>query len=166
MPKRKMIRMEMIRRKLNAFRKDRKGSESVEMVVGAAMLCAMILSCTMILSYAIQASQVSYAAKRIARAVEVSGTANQTDVDALLAEFLPNHDDLSASVNITAPEWFNVGNRQIQLRKKFTVTVDASYPVTLMNPGFGADAAIQYRLPIHCIVNGQAEIYWKDGTVW
>lgn len=141
------------------------GSEAVEMVYSAAVLMVMIMTALMILTYALQVNRVSYAAKLIARSIEVGGTANQTEMDNLLDSALPNHEDLDATVVVpdSSVTYFNPGNKEIQLRQKFQVVVTAKYKLTLMaNPGFGSDDVIQYDLPIRVSVNGQSEVYWKD----
>ena len=139
--------------------RDKSGSEALEMVYGCAALCALILSAMMILGYAMQTNNVAYAGKRIARYVEVSGQANQTDLDALLRELLPNASKIGAKVTIEDVSYVNPAKRTIQLREKFTVHIKAKYPLTLANPG--NFTPITFDLPINVYVNGQSEIYWK-----
>lgn len=142
---------------------NRSGSEAVEMVYSTAMLLVMIMCALMILTYALQVNRVSYAAKRIARAIEVGGTANQVEMNNLLDSLLPNHEDLGATVVVpdSSVSYFDAGAKKIQLRQKFKVVVTANYNLTLMNPGFGSNAALHYALPIRVSVNGQSEVYWK-----
>lgn len=139
--------------------RDKSGSEALEMVYGCAALCALILSAMMILGYAMQTNNVAYAGKRIARYIEVSGQANQTDLDALLRELLPNASKIGAKVTIEDVSYVNPAKRTIQLREKFTVHIKAKYPLTLANPG--NFTPITFDLPINVYVNGQSEIYWK-----
>ena len=138
---------------------NKSGSEALEMVYSTFALMLLILSTMMILGYAIQVNQVSYAGKRVARYIEVAGQADQTDIDTLLKELLPNKTKLRATVSVTADNWENVASRKIQLRENFTVHLSASYPLTLANPGFGSSYTV--RLPINVNVNGQSEVYWK-----
>lgn len=140
----------------------RSGSEAVEMVYSTAMLCGLLLSALLILTYAIQTNRVSYASKRIARYVEVSGQANQADLDLLLHELLPNADDIGARVQVTGT-WLSPAKRTIQLRAPFTVTVTANYKVSLVNPGTldRDNSHVWLPIPIVARVNGQSEIYWK-----
>lgn len=135
------------------------GSEALEMVYSTFALMLLILSTMMILGYAVQVNQVSYAGKRVARYIEVAGQADQTDIDTLLKELLPNKTELHATVSVTADNWENVASRKIQLRENFTVHISAEYPLTLANPGFGSSYTIP--LPINVNVNGQSEVYWK-----
>lgn len=139
--------------------KNRSGSEALEMVYSTFALMLLILSTMMIIGYAIQVNQVSYAGKRVARYVEVAGQADQTDLDTLLKELLPNQSKLGATVTVTTDNWENVASRKIQLRENFTVHISASYPLMLANPGYGSSYTI--KLPINVNVNGQSEVYWK-----
>lgn len=137
--------------------KDRNGSEVVEMVYSTFFLLCILLAALLILTYAIQVNQVSYAAKRLTRWVEVRGYYNQTELQTSLGEFLPNRDELGARVNVSA-NFLNTGGA-IQLREPFTLTVRANYKITILNAGDGNP--IQVTLPIKVVVKGQSEIYWK-----
>lgn len=136
---------------------DRSGSEAIEMVYSTFALMILILATMMIIGYALQVNQVSYAAKRVARYIEVSGQANPTDLRVLLYELLPNADKIGAEVSVENADY--VSGTKIQLRNGFTVKVSAKYNVTLVNPGNGN--GIKYSLPITAYVNGQSEVYWK-----
>jgi len=136
---------------------DKSGSEAIEMVYSTFALMILILATMMIIGYALQVNQVSYAAKRVARYIEVSGQADPTDLKILLYELLPNADKIGAKVSVENADY--VSGTKIQLRGGFTVKVSAKYDVTLANPGNGN--GIQYSLPITAYVNGQSEVYWK-----
>lgn len=56
-----------------AWLRNTDGSASVEMLGSVAVVCVIIVNCMMILGYALQQNQVSYAAKRVARSIEISG---------------------------------------------------------------------------------------------
>lgn len=136
---------------------DKSGSQAIEMVYSTFALVLLILATMMIIGYALQVNQVSYAAKRVARYVEVSGQADPTDLKVLLYELLPNADKIGAKVSIENADY--ISGTKIQLRGGFTVKVTANYDVTLADPGNGNP--ILYSLPITAYVNGQSEIYWK-----
>lgn len=136
---------------------DRSGSQAIEMVYATFALMMLILATMMIIGYALQVNQVSYAAKRVARYVEVSGQADPTDLRVLLYELLPNADEIGARVSVENADY--VSGTKIQLREGFTIKVTARYDVTLANPGNGNP--IEYSFPITAYVNGQSEIYWK-----
>lgn len=140
---------------------NKSGSEVIEMVYSTAALMMLILSTMLIIGYAIQVNQVSYAGKRVARYIEVAGQADQTDMDTLLKELLPNKNHLGATVSVTADNWENVASRKIQLRENFTVHISASYPLTLANPGDGSAYTFTLGIPINVYITGQSEVYWK-----
>ena len=136
---------------------NKSGSEALEMVYSTFALMMLILSTMLIIGYAIQVNQVSYVGKRVARYIEVSGQADQTDIDTLLKELLPNKTKLRATVSVTADNWKNVA-----LRENFTVHISAAYPLTLANPGDGsAYREFEIGIPINVNINGQSEVYWK-----
>lgn len=142
---------------------NKSGSEAIEMVYSTIFLMFLILATLMIIGYALQVNQVSYAAKRVARYVEVSGQANPTDLNVLLKELLPNASKLNAKVTVENTNYVqNTADGvsyAIQLREGFTVKVTADYEVTLANPANGE--GLHFPLPIRAVVNGQSEIYWK-----
>lgn len=140
---------------------NKSGSEVIEMVYSTMALMMLILSTMLIIGYAIQVNQVSYAGKRVARYIEVAGQADQTDMDTLLNELLPNKNYLGATVSVTADNWENVASRKIQLRENFTVHISASYPLTLANPGDGSAYTFTLGIPINVYITGQSEVYWK-----
>lgn len=141
---------------------NKSGSEALEMVYSTFALMMLILSTMLIIGYAIQVNQVSYVGKRVARYIEVSGQADQTDIDTLLKELLPNKTKLRATVSVTADNWKNVASRKIQLRENFTVHISAAYPLTLANPGDGSVyREFEIGIPINVNINGQSEVYWK-----
>ena len=149
---------------------NKKGSEVTEMVYSVAMLCILILSVLMILTYAIEVNAVTYAGKRIARMVEITGREDCVDdpdqnraynpggLNALLDELLENSTEINAVASITNVNYVDA-TRRIQLREPFTVQIRATYTIPLLNPGNGAP--LELRLPITVKVNGQSEIYWK-----
>ena len=153
-----------IMRKVHSFVKNEKGSEAVEMVASTAFICIMLMSLMMILTYAIQLNQVSYAAKRIVRGIEISGTANWKELDDSLGTFIPNKEALHLRIaSIDAPDgWYGGTNDKIQLRNHVVVTIEGYYPLLLANPGFGDNMLWVLKLPIRVAVSGQVERYWRE----
>jgi hypothetical protein len=145
---------------------NKQGSEAIEMVYSTIAFCIIILCVLLILSYAIQVNQISYAAKRVARYVEVTGKADPSDLNLLLGELLSNKTALNAYVSVSLPAGENYVNyyaKTIQLRDKFTVTVSGTYtiPITNPDPENIDTSSVSLRLPIIISVDGQSEIYWK-----
>lgn len=149
-------------RSVRSFVKSEKGSEAVEMVASTAFICIMLMSLMMILTYAIQLNQVSYAAKRIVRGIEISGMANKKELEDSLGTFIHNKDALKLEIKADAPDgWYGGTDDKIQLRNHVVVTIEGSYPLLLANPGFGDNMLWELRLPIRVAVSGQVERYWR-----
>lgn len=152
-----------IRKSISHIFRDNSGSEAIETIYSVFAIVMLIMSALLILTYAVQATQVSYAAKRITRAIEVGGTANQTEMDTLLDSFLPNASELNAHVMVpdSSVTYFNVADKEIQLRQGFQVLITASYKLQLINAGDGSLENLAFNLPITVRINGQSEVYWK-----
>lgn len=150
--------------KILSWLRNTDGSASVEMVGTVAFICVVIINCMMILGYAIQQNQVSYAAKRLARSVEVSGyiTESLTEENQMLKRLLQNADEIQATVMPDTVNSVSVWGRDgsagvtrllIQLREMeadvgrysnpsdFTIHVRAYYTLPLAT--FGATASRQ-----------------------
>ena len=154
-------RCKALQTKLRAFREDRSGSATIETVYAVGVLCAIIMTAMFILIYALQATSITYAAKRITRYVEVTGQATQADLNTKLSTLLSNADDIGASVSITnVGEWKNEGERKLQYRSKFDIVISAEYKVPIIN--FGGDTPITISMPIEVRVTGLSEFFWKD----
>ena len=148
--------------KILSWLRNTDGSASVEMVGTVAFICVVIINCMMILGYAIQQNQVSYAAKRLARSVEVSGyiTESLTEENQMLKRLLQNADEIQATVMPDTVNSVSVWGRDgsagvtrllIQLRETeadvgrysnpsdFTIHVRAYYTLPLAT--FGATAS-------------------------
>lgn len=155
--------MKKLLKKANWVLRNTDGSEVVEWVYSTMALCAIILSTMLIIGYAIQVNQVSYAGKRIARYIEVSGQANDTDIGNLLAELLPNKGELHANVQVNAQDWVNPASKTIQLRTPFEVIIKAKYPVELVTANWRETQPLGGAgIPIRVVVEGQSEVYWKQ----
>ena len=150
------------RHRTREFFRDTRGSEAVEMVASVAILCLLVMSLMMILSYTLQANQVAYGAKRIARVIEVSGQVTQSQLDEQAKALIPNWDAINGRIRLANADYSDGGDSakgRIQLRHKFNVVIDGTYQVVLANPGFGGQ--ISLPLGIHVNVAGQSEVYWK-----
>jgi len=153
------MRIHTIKAKMSRFRKNQSGSEALEFVYSAALCCFLILSCLLILGYALQVSSVTYAGKRLARYVEVGGSATQQELNLVMKALLSNAEELNASVSVTPDNgWVNTSQKKIQLREPFTLTIKAYYTVNLIASG---TKTIPVSIPIVVNINGQSEVYWK-----
>jgi len=135
------------------------GSETIEFVYAAAVCCFLILSCMLILGYAVQYDNVVHAGKQIARTIEVTGTAKKADISSLVSDLIPNHASIRAMCNVTPKDGYvSASECRIQLGEKFDVELLATYDVVLAS---SADTVIRIGLPIYVKIPGQSEVYWK-----
>ena len=149
-----------VRGKLRAFREDRSGSAVIETVYSVAMLCLIIVTAMSLIAYALQISAVNYAAKRITRYVEVTGKAQQTDLDNMLRSLLGNAAEIGAEIYITdVDDWYDFAQKKLNYRGRFSIVIEATYKVPIINAGGGANLDIS--APITVIIPGQSEIFWK-----
>jgi len=56
-------------------------------------------------------------------------------------------------------EWFDVGERTIQLKTPFTVTISKTVPIIILCPAWGDPLVIHVR--ISASAQGISEVYWK-----
>ena len=134
----------------------RKASETIEMVATSAIICFVVMNFLMILAYALQLNQISYAAKRIARGVEVSGYTSQYELEQEAASLIPNWDGIKPH-NIHSSK-----TGTIQLRDDFTIYISGTYHLKLAQFGQNGMKGIEIGLPMNVKVDGQSEIYWKN----
>lgn len=135
------------------------GSETIEFVYAAAVCCFLILSCMLILGYAVQYDNVVHAGKQIARTIEVTGTAKDADISSLVSELLPNSSSIGARYKVTPDgSYISASERRIQLRQKFDVELWATYDIIVASSG---DSSVNLSLPIYVKIPGQSEVYWK-----
>ena len=154
--------MKKLKARIARFHKDTSGSEAVEMVYACVAMSLLVMCIIMILGYALQANALSYAAKRVAREVEVTGQANHESADRLMNSLLDNYREIGGTIDISpnSGSYLNASKKTIQLREKFTVTATGNYIIKIATPSFASNP-LEMRLPITVKVIGQSEVYWK-----
>lgn len=122
------------------------------------ILVATVFLMTLVEFYAIfmKYQNVSYVARRLTRAVEVSGTVEGIDADFNNLCSMSKLD--GAAYNIEAT-YFN-SSGAIQLRDTFTVEVTYTYYLNIFSPSFGAPV----KLPINmrAKAGGMSEVFYKS----
>lgn len=144
--------------KVKALVSDKKGSEAIEMVTTSAMMIALIIVGLMILSYAIEWNNVSFAAKRVCRNIEVTGQVSdiQSKFNTLIGSTSTVTD---RSIEVNNVEYFDAASKKIQLKKTFRLSATVTYNIPLINPG--SFTGITVRMPIKTSVTGMSEVYWR-----
>lgn len=147
--------------KLKAFREDRSGSATIETVYSVAMLCLIIVTALSLVAYALQITHVNYAAKRIARYVEIKGQAQQMELDTMMRKLLGNANEIDAEISIESDDWDDAysAEKKLEYRGRFNIIIKATYKIPIINPGSGAN--LEISAPITVIIPGQSEKFWK-----
>lgn len=143
-----------VKRKLNGFIRDKRGSASIEFIMVTAMLILIFATLVTAMVYITQYYSASYICRRVVRSIEVTGEYNEQEVYDL-AEELGGHSMDDLTITVDAP--FFSGNH-IQMRDEFNVALEANYPVTVFM--LGSDA-YQIHLPIQVSLSGRSEVYFK-----
>ncbi len=128
-----------------------------------ALICIIVMNAMLVLTYALQVSQVTYGAKRIARMVEITGYATPNDpfLKEKAKELIPNFDALGAKIYLKDPDYSEGGGGiygKIQVRHGFTVVVEGTYKLKLLN--VGETQTFDLPLPVYVSVSGRSERYW------
>ena len=136
------------------YLRERKGNSAVEFIFTTAMLILIFAVLVSALVYVTQFYSASYIARRVVRTIEIAGEydeqAIRTLADGLGGTAL---EDLSITVDAT---YFK--DRKIQLRKEFTVHLDAVNRINILVMG---DDPVSVDLPIEIDLSGRSEVYWK-----
>ena len=136
------------------YLRERKGNSAVEFIFTTAMLILIFAVLVSALVYVTQFYSASYIARRVVRTIEITGEydeqAIRTLADGLGSTAL---EDLNITVDAT---YFK--DRKIQLRKEFTVHLDAVNRINILVMG---DDPVSVDLPIEIDLSGRSEVYWK-----
>ena len=139
---------------LRGYLRERKGNSAVEFIFTTAMLILIFAVLVSALVYVTQFYSASYIARRVVRTIEITGEydeqAIRTLADGLGSTAL---EDLNITVDAT---YFK--DRKIQLRKEFTVHLDAVNRINILVMG---DDPVSVDLPIEIDLSGRSEVYWK-----
>lgn len=156
-----MMLFSQIKKRLIAFRDDKRGSEATEMVATTAMLVVFIMVGIMFLSYVMELSLINTATKKVVRGIEITGIANQSVMEDNFDHFVGNNPQLlDKEVRISNVTY--VSGNKIQLKQTFRVTGSCIYRVTLINPGGFTGYSID--MPISSTVSGMSEVYWPTSS--
>lgn len=156
---------------MSSWARDIRGSEVVEVVYSAAICCFVIISCMMILGYAVQSNNLAHAGKQIVRAIEISGTAKDEQLENLAKELIPNWDKIRDKENPFKVIRLNDGSARhgyvspfgdkFQLGERFCLVLKANYKIKVASVG---NDVTELSFPIEIRINGQSEVLWKWET--
>ena len=141
-------------KKLKNLLQDKKGDEAVSFLLTTAMLVFIFATLVSALIYIMQYYNASYICRRVVRSIEIAGQYDETETTNIVKDISnPGLEDIDIQVDA---EFFS--ERKIQLRQTFSVTLSASYKITILQLG---NDPLELSLPIRVKVVGMSETYYK-----
>ena len=142
-------------KRLRCLLREKKGDEAVSFLMTTAMLVLIFAVLVSAMIYIMQYYNASYMCRRVVRSIEITGVYDETETRDII-DRMKNSDleDLDVQVDAT---YFS--GKKIQLRQTFSVTLTASYKITILELG---ENPIVMNLPIRVKVAGMSEVYWKS----
>ena len=142
-------------KKLKNLLQDKKGDEAVSFLLTTAMLVFIFATLVSALIYIMQYYNASYICRRVVRSIEITGQYDEAEtMNIVKAISNPGLNDIDIQVDAV---YFS--ERKIQLRQTFSVTLSASYKITILQLG---NDPLELSLPIRVRVAGMSEVYWKQ----
>ncbi len=135
--------------------RQKKGDEAVSFLLTTAMLVLIFATLVSGMIYITQYYNASYTCRRVVRSIEVAGQYDEAETKNIVnAMANPSLENTNVQVDAV---YFN--GHEIQLRQTFSVTLTASYKITILELGKNP---IVVDLPIKVKVAGMSEVYWKQ----
>ncbi len=140
--------------KAKCLLRQNKGDEAVSFLFTTAMLVFMFATLVSAMIYIMQYYNASYLCRRVVRSIEVAGQYDVAETSSILSgQGNSGLEDLGAKVDAAY-----YSGTEIQLRQTFTVTLTASYKITIIEIGL---KPIVLSMPIKVKVAGMSEVFWK-----
>jgi hypothetical protein len=144
-----------VMRKLKSLLRDKQGDEAVSFLLTTAMLVFIFAALVSALIYIMQYYNASYICRRVVRSIEITGQYDETETRNIVKDISnPGLEDIDIQVDAV---YFS--EKEIQLRQTFSVTLSASYKITILQLG---NKPLELSLPIRVKVIGMSEVYWKQ----
>jgi hypothetical protein len=141
-------------KKVRGLLRQKKGDEAVSFLMTTAMLVLIFAVLVSALIYIMQYYNASYMCRRVVRSIEITGVYDETETRDLVNSMASSGlEDIDVQVDAV---YFS--GRKIQLRQSFSVTLTASYKITILELG---ENPIVLTLPITVKVAGMSEVFWK-----
>ena len=141
--------------KIRSLLRQKKGDEAVSFLLTTAMLVLIFATLISAMIYIMQYYDASYLCRRVVRSIEITGVYDETETRDII-DRMKNSDLEDIDVQVDAAYF---SGRKIQLRQTFSVTLTASYKITILELG---ENPIVMNLPIRVKVAGMSEVYWKS----
>lgn len=141
--------------KIRSLLRQKKGDEAVSFLLTTAMLVLIFVTLISAMIYIMQYYDASYLCRRVVRSIEITGVYDETETRGII-DRIKNSDLEDIDVQVDAAYF---SGKKIQLRQTFSVTLTASYKITILELG---ENPIVMNLPIRVKVAGMSEVYWKS----
>lgn len=142
-------------KKIRGLLRQKKGDEAVSFLLTTALLVLIFVTLISAMIYIMQYYNASYLCRRVVRGIEITGVYDETKTRDIIDQ-MKSSDLKDIDVQVDA-SYFS--GRKIQLRQTFSVTLTASYKITILELGKNP---IVMNLPIRVKVAGMSEVYWKS----
>lgn len=141
--------------KIRSLLRQKEGDEAVSFLLTTAMLVLIFVTLISAMIYIMQYYNASYLCRRVVRSIEITGVYDEAETHNIIDQ-MKNSDMEDIDVQVNAAYF---SGRKIQLRQTFSVTLTASYKITILE--LGANPIVM-NLPIRVKVAGMSEVYWKS----
>ena len=141
--------------KIRSLLRQKKGDEAVSFLLTTAMFVLIFVTLISAMIYIMQYYDASYLCRRVVRSIEITGVYDETETRDII-DRMKNSDLEDIDVQVDAAYF---SGKKIQLRQTFSVTLTASYKITILELG---ENPIVMNLPIRVKVAGMSEVYWKS----
>lgn len=135
--------------------RQKKGDEAVSFLMTTAMLVLIFAVLVSALIYIMQYYNASFICRRVVRSIEISGLYDETEAKNIVSTMAGSG---MTNTDIQVDAVYFRGNK-IQLRQTFSVTLTASYKISIFTLG---NNSTEVSLPITVKVAGMSEVYWKS----
>lgn len=133
------------------------GSVYIELILKTVVFFTLILTAMLFFSVFMRYANLSYAARRVVREIEISGQVSQKTTD-LFNQLKAQSNVGDATMEVTDVTYFD-HTKKIQLRETFTVVCRSSYRLDILSPILGPPVGID--IPLQVKLSGMSEKFWK-----
>lgn len=135
---------------------NRKGSSYFDLMVKTLVVITLMVTVMSFLSIFTTYLNLNHICRRVVRVIELEGQVSDKAYDVFYR--LKQQTGLSPEMIVEDVEYCD-GQKKIQLRDTFTVTMTYSHPFTIFTPSFAPP--VQIMIPMRVSITGMSEKYWK-----
>lgn len=140
-----------------ALMKNKKGEVLISPLILLIFMVVFILNANNVFGVIIMKQNVTHISKTLMQTIELEGRVSYKPQEEL--NRLNRDLGTDATFEVTDVKYYNYGNKSIQFRDPFTITVTDVYDYEILSPAFGDPLVL--HIPIHTKITGMSEVYWK-----